>query len=414
MPQTHIIAAILFAIAIVHTLAAPVFEKLAAQHTKHATVLRYLGTIELVFGFWAVVLLISLASSRGVGSAFNYLITRQYTEPLFVFVIMVMAASRPILETVTRLIQAIAKILPINPAIATIWLSLALVPLLGSYITEPAAMTIAAFMLAPLAFNNKLPEWLKYAVLAVLFVNISTGGTLSAYAAPPVLMVAKQWQWDSAFMLHHFGWKAAIAVMINASAVCYLLRSHIHSVGCIQLDKNAYSITISLIHIALLTSVVYFSHQPAIFISLFMMFLTFTKLSPAYQSPLLIKEGLLVGIFLAGLVILGGMQQWWLQPVFTGLQPVPLFFGATLLTAIIDNAALTFLGAQAYGLTDMAKYMLMAGAVTGGGLTIIANAPNPAGAAILRQHFRDHAINPGLLIVAAIPPTIVAGLLFLI
>ena len=54
----------------------------------------------------------------------------------------------------------------------------------------------------------------------------------------------------------------------------------------------------------------------------------------------------------------------------------------------------------------------MAGAVTGGGLTIIANAPNPAGAAILKGQFADETIHPLGLLAAALPPTLVAALLF--
>lgn len=416
----HIIAAIVFALAIAHTLAAPAVEALAEQYPKHAVVLGLLGTIELVFGFWACVLITCLALSTSPSDALHYLIARQYTEPLFVFVIMVVAASRPILDTVTRLINAIVKLLPVNPTLATIWLALTLVPLLGSYITEPAAMTIAALMLAPLVFKNStnpnMPEWLKYVPLAVLFVNVSIGGTLSAYAAPPVLMVAKQWGWSSAFMAQHFGWKAAIAVIINASVTSYLLRDYITPVmvNTIGHTKQPYSVPVSLTHIVVLIGVVYFAHIPLIFMGLFLLFYALSKATKAYQSPLLIKESLWVGIFLAGLVILGGMQQWWLEPIVSGLAPLPLFVGTTALTGIVDNAALTFLGAQIQGLPDAAKYMLMAGAVTGGGLTIIANAPNPAGASLLKQHFHNRTIHHSYLFLAALPPTIIAAILFLL
>jgi hypothetical protein len=57
-----------------------------------------------------------------------------------------------------------------------------------------------------------------------------------------------------------------------------------------------------------------------------------------------------------------------------------MYFGATALTAITDNAALTYLGSLVEGVSDQLKYALVAGAVSGGGLTVIANAPNPAGA----------------------------------
>ncbi len=48
-----------------------------------------------------------------------------------------------------------------------------------------------------------------------------------------------------------------------------------------------------------------------------------------------------------------------------------------VLTAITDNAALTYPGSLIDSMSVEAKYMLVAGAVTGGGLTVIANAPNP-------------------------------------
>ena len=89
-----------------------------------------------------------------------------------------------------------------------------------------------------------------------------------------------------------------------------------------------------------------------------------------------------------------------------------LFFGAAALTALTDNAALTYLGSLVEGLSDEFKYSLVAGAVTGGGLTVIANAPNPAGFAILRGHFSDESIHPWGLFTAALVPTAVAILFF--
>ncbi len=82
------------------------------------------------------------------------------------------------------------------------------------------------------------------------------------------------------------------------------------------------------------------------------------------------------------------------------------------LTAITDNAALTYLGSLVQGLTQEFKVALVAGAVTGGGLTVIANAPNPAGVAILRGSFEENAIHPLGLLVAALALTLVAVLAF--
>ena len=50
-------------------------------------------------------------------------------------------------------------------------------------------------------------------------VNISIGGTLTHFAAPPVLMVAAKWNWDMAFMFEHFGWRAAAASGVSTIIV---------------------------------------------------------------------------------------------------------------------------------------------------------------------------------------------------
>ena len=89
-----------------------------------------------------------------------------------------------------------------------------------------------------------------------------------------------------------------------------------------------------------------------------------------------------------------------------------LFASATLLTAITDNAALTYLGSLVEGVSHDFKYSLVAGAVTGGGLTVIANAPNPAGFALLKGSFEDGAISPFGLLAAAAAPTLVAACAF--
>ena len=374
-----------------------------------------LGEVEVVFGFWAIVLVIVMAGVVGGASALDYAESRNYTEPLFVFVVMVIAASRPVLRTVMSRVDAVARIVPVRTPLATAWLGLAAVPLLGSLITEPAAMTIAALMLAPQIFRPDVPERVKYLALGVLFVNVSIGGTLTSYAAPPVLMVATTWQWDSAFMLATFGWKAALAVLLNATVATYVLRRHLlpAPVGNDDVPEARVPLSVVSVHLALLAGVVLFAHHPVVFLSLFLMVLGFTQAYERHQSPLILKEALLVGFFLAGLVVLGGMQQWWLQPIVSGLTPVALFLGALGLTAITDNAALTYLGSLIVGISDQSKYMLVAGAVAGGGLTVIANAPNPAGVPLLKRGFADETLGAGGLLLGAVGPTAVAAAAFM-
>jgi hypothetical protein len=413
----QLVGAILFGLALLHTFAAKSFEVLSHRHPKHAGLFHLLGEVEVVFGFWAFILVVAMAVLSGGETAIAYAESRQYTEPLFVFTVMVVAASRPVLDIVQRVLLALARLLPLRTELALVWFGLALVPLAGSLITEPAAMTLAALMLAPLIFRDGMPEWLKYAALGVLFVNVSIGGTLTAYAAPPVLMVATTWQWDSAFMASHFGWKATIAVLINATVISFMLRKHLSADSAAQASAEPpvrIPLTVTAIHLVFLAAVVVLGHHPVLFLGIFMLFLGFTQAYQRYQNPLIIKEGLLVGFFLAGLVVLGGMQQWWLQPIVESLPPVALFFGALGLTAITDNAALTYLGSLIQGISAQSQYMLVAGAVAGGGLTVIANAPNPAGVSLLRRGFQDESIGAIGLLVGALAPTAVAAAAFLL
>ncbi len=425
-PSTiDLVAAVLFGTALIHTFAAKQLERLARRYPRHAGLLHLLGEVEVVFGFWAMVLVLAMALLSGGPAALAYAESRNYTEPLFVFVVMVIAGSRPVLQTVRRVVAETARLLPVPTPLAAAWLGLAAVPLLGSLVTEPAAMTIAALMLAPLVFRPDMPEPPKYLALGVLFVNVSIGGTLTSYAAPPVLMVASTWQWDSAFMLATFGWKAALAVVFNATVAVVVLRRHLAGQGAAPSPAAAASagaaatelqvpLPIALAHLALLAGVVLMAHHPVAFLGFFLLFLGFAQAYERYQDPLLLKEALLVAFFLAGLVVLGGLQRWWLQPIVSALEPLALFFGAVGLTAVTDNAALTYLGSQIAGMTDQAKYMLMAGAVAGGGLTVIANAPNPAGLALLKRGFADESVGAGGLLLGALGPTVVAVAAFLL
>jgi len=413
MPETSIdiIAAVLFAVALVHTFSAKQFQRLAHRFPQHAGLFHLVGEVEVVFGFWAIMLVLSMALLVGGGEALAYAESRNYTEPLFVFVVMVIAGSRPILQTVLRTVAAAARVLPLPTPLASAWLGLAVVPLLGSLITEPAAMTIAALMLAPQVFRSDVPERVKYLALGVLFVNVSIGCTLTSYAAPPVLMVATTWHWDSMHMLSYFGWKAALAVIVNATLAVIVLRPHLApqrgwTTG--PVSQQRVPLALVIIHLALLAAVVVMAHHPVAFLALFLLFLGFARAYDRHQDTLLIREALLVAFFLAGLVVLGGFQRWWLQPIVAGLEPLALFFGALGLTAITDNAGLTYLGSLISGISDTSKYMLVAGAVAGGGLTVIANAPNPAGVALLRHGFADESVGAGGLLLGALVPTVIA------
>jgi predicted cation transporter len=229
-------------------------------------------------------------------------------------------------------------------------------------------------------------------------------------------MVAKQWQWDSMFMFRTFGWKAVLGTVTNAALAAWVLRKELQKIKVGKPQKHdRVPIWLTGIHILFLILIVMTAHYAVIFIGLFLFFMGMTWTTREYQDDLKLREGLLVGFFLAGLVVLGGLQNWWLAPLIQKMSDLPLFLGATALTAITDNAALTFLGSQVEGVSETFKYALVAGAVSGGGLTVIANAPNPAGFAILRDCFGSDGISPPkLFAAAAIPTLIVMGYFWLV
>lgn len=438
------VATIIFFLAILHTFAAPMFLRLShkfeAEHRNRlanrtgapagqpcqdevsfkAEICHFLGEIEAVFGIWIIPLLISLSIYKGWTVAQDYLgLGLNFTEPLFVVVIMTIAASRPILQLAEQLL-ALAARLGRNSAAAW-WLSiLTFGPLLGSLITEPAAMTISALLLARRFYSRQPDSTLAYATLGALFVNVSVGGTLTHFAAPPVLMVAGKWGWGLSHMLAAFGWKAAAGIFVSNVILLFAFRKKLSALqpepeqgmpgSTLRLPVPLW---ITTVHVFFLVWTVLNNHFPAMFIGGFLFYLAFVQATEHHQSEVSLRPSLLVGFFLAGLVVHGGLQGWWIQPVLSGLREVPLFFGAAVLTAFNDNAAITYLASLVPGFSDTMKHAVVAGAVVGGGLTVIANAPNPAGQSILSKYFPE-GISPLHLFLGALVPTVITGAFFLV
>ena len=425
----QIVGTVLFALAVIHTFLVKRFEHLAHKYPEGSVgenFFHFLGEVEAVFGIWAAIFISYYAFVNGfivyddnhnvVGGAIHMLESLNFTEPAFVFVIMCMAGTKPIILFAEKIIFAFSKLLPIPGKMSFYISSLIIGPILGSFITEPAAMTVTALILLDYFYSKGMSKKFMYATIGLLFVNVSIGGTLTHFAAPPVLMVAGKWGWGISHMITHFGWKAAIAVIISTIGVAIAFRKEL--TGGMDAKKSTDGRMtppwwVTLAHLAFMAMVVFTAHHMVFFLGLFLFFLGFATVTQEYQDRLKLKESLLVGFFLGGLVILGSVQQWWLQDVLTSMSDLVLFFGAAGLTAITDNAALTYLGSLVE-LTDSAKYYLVAGAVSGGGLTVIANAPNPAGFGILKSSFGEEGISPLGLLLGALPPTIVALIAYLV
>ena len=436
------IATGVFLLAILHTFAAARFARLAhrVQHrhdeesrahsrppspSLRAEVLHFLGEVEVVFGLWAVVLLVAITAFAGWAAATHYVSdTVNYTEPLFVVVIMAIASTRPVIGFAEAALRRVAAAGGATPA--AWWVAILTIgPVLGSFITEPAAMTICALLLARQFYDLQPSSRLKYATLGLLFVNVSIGGTLTQFAAPPVLMVARPWGWDISFMAVNFGWRAVMAIVMSTAVYFTLFSQELRSLAARspvpeveQADDDAVGSAllpvppwVVAVHLGFMAWTVFNAHFPALFLGGFLFFLGFARATAPYQSRMELKTPLLVGFFLAGLVIHGGLQGWWITPVLGRLSEVPLFFGAATLTAVNDNALITLLATLVPNLGDELKLAVVQGAVVGGGLTVIANAPNPAGQALLGRFF-DGAILPLGLLSGALLPTVIAAIVF--
>lgn len=542
----NVIATLIFFFAIIHTFLTSRFlaishkwehqheQKIADgvvdKHSVHhgARLFHFLGEVEAVFGIWAVALFIAIFVFYDWSTVVFYADERvNFTEAEFVVVVMTLAATRPILKLAESIMWRIANLL--GGTLTSWWFTiLTFGPILGSFITEPAAMTISALLLANKLYELQPSDKFKYGTIGLLFVNISIGGTLTHFAAPPVLMVASPWNWSMAYMCTNFGWKAVIGILISNGLYFLIFKKelsqlqqkfelrnlkdeiqrryldrreveaefdriaagldeesgftktftqkteaavikikerlgdrlkerHLPSIIKEGIDRtlvreafeqrfeeiklSAYRrlfpgllpkdqrppfedpdwderddpvpAWVTFVHLLFLGWTILNAHHPELFVLGFLLFLGFAIVTSPYQNRITLKPALLVGFFLAGLVIHGGVQGWWIEPVLGNLKEIPLMLGATILTAFNDNAAITFLSTLVPGFTDSLKYSVVAGAVAGGGLTVIANAPNPAGQSILKKYF-ENGVSPAGLLKAAIVPTAIVWLVFLV
>lgn len=393
-------------------------------------------------------------------------------------------------------------------------------PLMGSFITEPAAMTISAYLLADKIFDINPSRKLKYTTLAILFVHVSVGGSLTNFAAPPILMIAGIWNWSSLYLFFNFGIKALLGILLINTTYFFIYKKELNSMKeayahnrfkkyvqrkfikqdylenkleeieedinvklgftksfqetCTQIKdeirKEAFDnlsqeeiekynvesalsqrfenikkdemkksipgllpkderppyrdpnwdkredkvpLWIMLVHVLFMVWTVINGHEPVLFIGGFLFFLAFVQVSSFYQNRIDLKPALLVAFFLAGLIILGGVQSWWIAPVLGNLSKYPLMISSIVLTSFNDNAAITYLASLVENFSESNRYIIVAGAITGGGLTIIANAPNPAGQSILKRYF-PKGISAIDLFKAAFIPTLIFAFIFII
>ena len=422
----NLVATLIFAFAILHTFLAPRITRLAheldsrdTEHSFKAEAAHLFGEVEAVFGIWVVPLLAVITLARGWHVAESFVEHVDFTEPAFVVVIMAIASTRPVMSFAEKTMGIVAGLFGGTPF--AWWISiLTLGPLLGSLITEPAAMTICALLLGRYMYSLGASRRLAYGTLGLLFVDVSVGGTLTHFAAPPVLIVAEKFGWGTAYMLRHFGWKAVVGIVVANALYAVVFRSELRKLadkaparaGEGLLEGPSIPVPVTSVHLALLGWTVLTAHTPVLFIGGLLFLIAFMHATAPYQSELRLGPPVLVGFFLGGLVIHGSLQQWWIEPLLSRLAALPLFAGAMVLTAFNDNAAITYLASLVPGLTEELKYAVVSGAMVAGGLTVIANAPNPAGQTILGRFFPS-GVSPLYLVLGAAAPTLILAACFL-
>lgn len=421
----HFVALAIFVCAIIHTLQVHKIQKFAhkieiktGKRTPLTHFLFFLSQVEVIFAFWVIPLFMAISYFYSWSTALEYINTRDYTEPVFVVVILSLTATRPIVHIGETLIKWGAK--GLGGSLSAWWfVLLTLGPLLGSLITEVGAMALCALLLSRQFYIHQPPLKLAYATLALLFVNISVGGILTDFASPAVLVLAHCWHWTSLDMFTNFGWKAALGIVLSNFLYWLYFKKDIARMEAKRAAKPLKSLSfeqsiplwITCVHILFIVWIVTISHYPAVFIASFLFFLGFHQITKDHQYPVRLAHPMLVGLFLAGLVIHGGLQGWWVVNLLYGLPPLSVMGVAMSLTAFNDNTAIAYLAALVPNWGEVFEYAIFTGVIAGGGLTVIANAPNPAGYAILKHHFKE-GITPLKLFLAALIPTLILYAIF--
>lgn len=458
------ISLIFFIIALIHTFLAPLLLRFKLFKKG---VLHYLTEVEFVFPFWAMLFCLSLLYKYSYNFTADYLKEISFIEPIFVWVMLLICSCKPLLEGVKFITQMLAEFLnrklnllnfkkinlkSENPEIPKtshfnaiyFFLILCFVPLLGSIITEVAAMTLAAMMLKP--YFKQMGQKFAYLAITTLCLNISIAGAITTFAAPPVLMVANKWGWDLAFMLENFAWRAFLAVPINAGLLLYFFRKRIAEIDLTHLraaaianstsmnSKNinlqatnsnnvpvlyfspiqAFNRKMFFLYALFLVATIILQHSLLGLAIVFALFLSSHAFFKIYHQQLLLKEASLVALFLSGLMVLGKAQAWWVQAFLAGLSPHEIFATGFGLSIVMDNAAITYLASLLPNLSTEVQYKIVAAALTAGGLSILANAPNLLALGLLKKYFKGQKISHLNWFIYAIPSTLVAVFFFLL
>jgi len=445
----NLVASLIFMLALIHTFASGLILRLAKRlQTKEfqqnaenpaeqqgeavkkssqklsvkVATLHLFGEIEIVFALWAAILGAFFVYFINWASFLSYLENQvSFTEPVFVVVIMAVCSTRPIQNFSERLLKKVSGVFArlFKTKMGAFWfVTLFFGSFLGSLITEPAAVTIVALMLGQYFFPYTQNQKLKYFTLAVFLLNISLGGTLTHFSAPPIFIVAETWGITTPYIFEQIGLRSlgvVFFVTLLGLGIFYKEFKKIDQQSDWQKKKSKpVPLWLILVHLLFIAWIVFNAHHPVVFVATFLFFLGFLEATQTYQNRLDLKGPLLIGLFLAGLVVHGGLQSWWLEPLLGDVGKTQTFFTAIFLTSFNDNAAVTYLASLLPDFSVNLRLAVLSGAMVGGGLTVMANAPNPTAFNLLARYFPGQRIGHFRFFLYAVPLMLVAVCFFLI
>jgi hypothetical protein len=430
----QIISTVIFFLAVVHTFLTPTIfdysKKLSERKEAYPEKWKHyhflseffylLSEVEVVFGLWLLPLLLAFTLLKGWDETLEYLNTREYTHAIYITVILVVIGSRPIITFAEKVLEWVARLGKDSPG-AWWWSILTVGPLLGALIKEPAAMALSAILLSKKFYPYAPSRNFSYATLGLLFANISVGGMLTSFSSRALFIVADRLDWNWVYMLTRFGWKVLIGIILSTGLYHFVFHKEFKkgrfpkSLPALEKDEAEHPTPfwITLIHLAFLSLIVITGETPPLFLGVFLIFLAFWKATSFYQTPLHLQSAVLIGFFFASLIIHGELQAWWIIPLMQNLNHFGAMVASFILSAFVDNAIVSYITLDLPQYDDLKHYLVIAGAMSAGALTVIANAPNPVGHAILRPSFKGKISFFALFLGAIIPSLIYLSLFWI-
>ncbi|AAP05554.1 putative Na+/H+ antiporter [Chlamydia caviae] len=422
-------AALLFFFSILHTFLTPwlfgrcqlyqhkkmVFPERWKKYLWLSEFYRLISRVELVFVLWAAPLFLWFLYSEGYRVTMSYFNSRNYVFSLFIVIMLILLESRPIVYFSECIFSNIAKIGRQSPR-CWWWTLMIAAPLSGALLKETGAMIIAATLLVRNFYKFSPSPRFAYATMGLLFSNISIGGLTSALSSRALFIILPSVKWNNSFILKYFCWKSIIAILLSTTIYYLIFRKEFNNFPKVVINPSMMNERVPkwiiFVHIILVGSVILARSVPLLMAAIFLFYLGFQKFTIFYQHSINISKVCFVGLFYAGLVIFGELQEWWVLELMHRMSDFGYIITSYTLSIFLDNALVNYLVHNLPVATDCFLYLVIAGCMSAGGLTIVSNMPNIVGYLILRPSFPSSSLSLGWLFLFALGPSIISLMTF--